>query len=100
MASFCPHCGMQQPPHAAFCSRCGSALAPTSKVPRRTPIEPSVAWVLLIVFGCLGLHRFYLGGRHVGWGLAYLFTGAFCGIGWIVDLCFLSEWIDERNATL
>ena len=55
---------------------------------------------MLIVFGCLGLHRFYLGGRHVGWGLAYLFTGAFCGIGWIVDLCFLSEWIDERNATL
>ena len=42
---------MQQPPHAAFCSRCGSALVPTSAVPRRTPIEPSVAWVLLIVFG-------------------------------------------------
>lgn len=98
MAFYCPHCGTQNSPNAAFCSRCGASLLPVPAAPRRLPVEPVVAWVLLIFFGCLGLHRFYLGGHHIGWGLAYLLTGAFCGIGWIVDLCCLAAWIDERNA--
>lgn len=100
MDSYCTRCGAALDEDAAYCGRCGKALHPNPPRPRprRAPIEPSVAWVLLLFFGFQGIHRFYLGGRHVGWGLAYLLTGAFCGIGWIVDLCCLAAWIDERNS--
>ena len=42
------------------------------------------ALLLCIFGGVLGLHRFYVG--KVGLGFLYLFTGALCGIGLIVDI--------------
>ena len=44
----------------------------------------TVAIVLAILGGGLGLHRFYLG--SVGMGIVYLFTGGLFGIGWLVDI--------------
>lgn len=92
---YCPSCGDELPAGSAFCPGCGGRVVPAG--PNLSPIEPSLAWVFLLFFGLQGIHRFYLGGRHIGWGIAYLLTGAFCGIGWLVDLCCLSGWIEERN---
>ena len=46
-----------------------------------------------IFLGCGG--RFYLG--QMGMGFLYLFTGCFCGIGWIVDLVRYRTMTNERN---
>lgn len=39
--------------------------------------------VLTVLFGYLGLHRFYR--RQYKLGILYLFTLGICGIGWIID---------------
>ncbi len=57
--------------------------------PRET--DYSVAWVLLIVLGLFGAHRFYLG-KFVT-GLVYLLTGGLFGIGYAYDICTLNEQI-------
>lgn len=53
----------------------GVAYSPKSKI---------VALVLAILFGTLGIHRFYVG--KIGSGILYLFTGGLFCIGWIVDI--------------
>ena len=45
-------------------------------------------WFLAFVClfgGICGIHRFMVG--KIGSGIAYLCTGAWCGIGWLIDLC-------------
>ena len=42
------------------------------------------ALILCIIFGVLGIHRFYVG--KVGTGILYFFTGGLFGIGWLVDI--------------
>jgi TM2 domain-containing membrane protein YozV len=55
-----------------------------------------VAVVLWFFLGLLGVHRFYLG--HNGMGILYLFTGALCGLGWIIDgLLFLTGGLQPKN---
>lgn len=44
----------------------------------------TTALILCILFGYIGAHRFYVG--KAGSGIAYLFTGGMCGIGWIIDI--------------
>ncbi len=46
-----------------------------------------IAFILCFMFGIFGLHRFYVG--KIGSGLLYLFTGGFCGIGWIIDILLI-----------
>ena len=46
--------------------------------------EKTVALVLLLLVGVLGIHKFYLG--QIGAGILYLLTGGLCGIGLIIDL--------------
>lgn len=48
-------------------------------------------WILLLLcmlFGWLGIHRFYEG--KVFTGILYLFTLGFFGIGWIIDIVRIS----------
>lgn len=54
-------------------------------------------WLALLFLGGLGVHRFMLGGRHIGWGVVYLLTGALCWVGLIYDLCHLSGWLREHE---
>lgn len=54
-----------------------------------------VAYILLIFFGIIGGHKFYL--RRPGLGLAYIFTLGFVGIGVIVDVFTLNEQVNKTN---
>ncbi len=55
-----------------------------------------VAYILLIFFGALGVHRFYQG--KIGTGLLWLFTGGLVGIGVLVDIFTLNGQIITVNA--
>jgi TM2 domain-containing membrane protein YozV len=55
----------------------------------------SVAWILLVFLGALGLHRFYLG--KWGTGLIYLFTGGLLLVGVLYDLLTMNEQVNEAN---
>jgi TM2 domain-containing membrane protein YozV len=57
----------------------------------------SVAWLLLIVLGWLGIHRFYIGKWKTG--LLYMLTAGVFGIGIIYDLFVLNEVLSETNET-
>jgi TM2 domain-containing membrane protein YozV len=62
---------------------------------RSGPLDYTVAWVLVIFFGPLGIHRFYLG--KWGTGLLYLLTGGLLFVGVIYDFCTLNGQVDEIN---
>jgi hypothetical protein len=66
------------------------------------PVTPSgfkdvgIAYILLIFFGGLGVHKFYLG--SVGMGILYIFTAGLFGIGTLVDIFTLNSQVRRANA--
>lgn len=63
------------------------ATAATDVVPGISKKSKTVALLLCIFLGILGIHRFYVG--KVGTGILYLFTYGLFGIGWIVDIILI-----------
>ena len=51
---------------------------------REIPKKLSVAYTLWLLFGLMGVHRFYL--KQPRTGLLYMFTGGVFGLGWFADL--------------
>ncbi len=48
----------------------------------------TTALILSVLFGGLGVDRFYLG--FVGLGLLKLFTGGGFGLWWLIDIIFIA----------
>ena len=53
----------------------------------RKPLNKWTAFILCVLLGYLGVHKFYEG--KVGMGLLYFFTFGLCGFGWILDCIIL-----------
>ena len=53
-------------------------------VPSGKPRQKWISFILCLLFGVFGAHKFYEG--KVGMGVLYIFTFGLFGIGWIVDL--------------
>lgn len=103
---FCYKCGAQIDDEAIICPRCGCSTknfdqTSTAQQPQvqvnvaydtnaytESPKSRSVALILAILLGWLGVHRFYLG--KVGTGILWLFTLGLSGIGWIVDIIIIA----------
>lgn len=97
-AIFCPYCGARLAEEAIFCHRCGKHLssgAPVSheptviinNVPCGSAKDKWIAFILCLLLGLLGVHKFYEG--KIFFGMIYLFTFGLLGIGVIVDLILL-----------
>ena len=59
------------------------------------PIDYSIAWLLLLFLGMLGVHHFYTG--RIVLGVIWLLTGGLCGLGVLYDFCTLNDQVDEIN---
>ncbi len=55
----------------------------------------AVGYVLWVLLGLNGVHRFYCG--RIGTGLLWLFTAGLFGIGWIVDAFLIPSMVREAN---
>jgi len=86
-ASFCPNCGFQVSEIADVCVRCGTSLA------RIAPKSKVLAGLLGIIFGCFGVHNFYL--NYVGKAVAQLLITllSFGLLAWVSALWGLIEGI-------
>lgn len=105
---FCQKCGTQNDDNAVNCINCGESLNTQQNVqPAAQPVinivntnantntnvngggvgNPKnkwVAFVLCLLLGVVGGHKFYEG--KVGMGILYIFTFGLFGIGILVDL--------------
>ena len=57
-----------------------------------------IAYVLWLVAGIFGAHRFYLGKTKSG--IAFVFTFGFFGIGWLIDAGLIPNLVHEANIPL
>lgn len=103
---FCKFCGKKIPFDAVVCMHCGRQVeelrqaAPAVNVynnnynnnsngGRRSRCEKNkwLAFIFCLLFGGLGVHKFYEG--KIGLGILYLCTGGLFGVGWLIDLIVL-----------
>ena len=102
---FCKFCGGIIPMEAVVCTNCGRQVeqlqgynqpAPQVIVNNSnmnmngmygTPKSKCVAFILCLLFGVFGVHRFYEG--KIGTGILYFFTLGLCGIGVFIDLIII-----------
>lgn len=98
---FCKYCGAKIHEDAVMCTYCGRQVEQLkSEQPQVVvnntntnvnrnfngggkPVNKWVSFVLCLLLGYLGIHKFYEG--KIGLGILYLLTWGLCGIGWIID---------------
>ncbi len=71
-----------------MCKNCGNTWV-TSQDVISSSKSRTVALVLCICLGYLGVHHFYVGRSGMGW--LYLFTMGLFGFGWIFDIVMLAK---------
>jgi hypothetical protein len=64
----------------------------------RPPKATLTAYILLIFFGIIGVHKFYL--NRPGMGVLYIFTLGLFLVGVIYDLFTLPKQVAKRNAEM
>ena len=106
---FCKHCGAKISAAAVICTHCGcqveemhhneqpSIVINNANTNTNTNVNAAmfgvrvknkwVAFILCVLFGYFGVHKFYEG--KVGMGILYLFTFGLFGIGWFIDCIVL-----------
>lgn len=78
-----------------------TAYTAPATFPPATPAglkDLGVAYILLVCFSVIGVHKFYLG--RPGMGILYIFTLGLFGIGTIYDVFTLSSQTRAANAKL
>lgn len=93
---FCKYCGSKIDFDAVVCIHCGKQVellkhepVYTNQINFNTKYKSKceknkwIAFILCLLFGVFGVHKFYEG--KIGLGILYLLTGGLCGIGWIID---------------
>ena len=53
------------------------------------------AYILWLFLGLFGAHRFYVG--RTGSGIVWLLTFGLFGIGWIIDVFLIPEFVEEAR---
>jgi hypothetical protein len=114
----CPNCGATIEAAQAKCFKCGGTLQTmqtVQNIQQTSPAQPpyqgaapvnpeekdwTTALLLCFFLGFFGAHRFYTG--SIGIGLVQFFTGAFCGIWWLIDfiLIITGAYRDSRGNKL
>ena len=104
---FCKHCGETIDKDCVICPKCGkqveviAAAQPNIVInndntntningvgfKRAKMINKWLAFAFCMLFGYLGIHRFYEG--KIGTGILWLCTMGLFGIGWIIDLIII-----------
>lgn len=106
---FCKHCGNRIPADCVVCPKCGRQVEQLKSEQPQVVIHNTntnvnsnvnqnaggygrpknkwVAFILCLLLGFFGAHKFYEG--KIGTGILYLFTVGLFGIGWIIDLIAL-----------
>ena len=59
------------------------------------PIDYSVVWILHVLLGVFGVHRFYMGKWITG--ILFFFSGGLFLLGWLYDLLTLNDQVSELN---
>ena len=57
--------------------------------------SPTIAIILSVLIGTLGIDRFYAG--DIGLGILKLLTAGGCGIWWFIDLFLIMKRVKEKN---
>lgn len=90
----CKNCGSEMPEDAFYCLSCGNAFKEQDvefeTIKRKINLQTGtwknkwISLLLCVLFGWLGVHRFYEGKAFTG--VLYLLTLGFFGIGWLIDI--------------
>lgn len=59
------------------------------------PYDYNLAWLLLLLLGVFGAHRFYMG--KIGTGIIYALTGGLFGIGIVYDTLTINDQLTDLN---
>lgn len=57
--------------------------------------DPTIALILSILIGTLGVDRFYIG--DIGLGIGKLLTGGGCGVWWLIDIFLIMNATRQKN---